>query len=205
MFTGIIQSIGKITRIEPHESDCSIYFDCADLAEEIIHIGDSIAVNGCCLTVVKKDENIIKVDVSNETLNRTLIKDYEQGTKLNLELAMLPQTRFGGHIVSGHVDGLATIVDVENDDRSTRFDFKITDYGQFIAEKGSVTIDGVSLTVNNVSDLADGTVFSVNIIAHTLEMTKFSEYALNSKVHLEVDMIARYIERLTQFGNSNDN
>lgn len=205
MFTGIIEAVGKITQIESHASDCSIYFDCGDLAKQVIQSGDSIAVNGCCLTVVEKIGSIVKVDVSNETLNRTLIKEYQQGTLLNLELAMLPDMRFGGHIVSGHVDGLATVVGMEKDDRSTRFDFKIINLGRYIAEKGSVTLDGVSLTVNSVDDITDGTVFSVNIIPYTLEETIFSEYALNSKVHIEVDMIARYIERLTQFGNTNDN
>ena len=205
MFTGIIQAVGKITRIEQHDSDCSIYFDCSHLAEHKINLGDSIAVNGCCLTVIEQEDNIIKVDVSNETLNRTVIKDYEENSSLNLELAMMPDSRFGGHIVSGHIDCLATVADIVNDGRSTRYYFKIDDYGRYIAEKGSVTIDGVSLTVNDVVDKNCSTIFSVNIIPHTVEMTIFSEYALNSKVHIEVDMIARYIERLNQYGKTNDN
>ncbi len=204
MFTGIIQAVGKVTRIEPHASDCSLYFDCADLAKQRIQLGDSIAVNGCCLTVTEQNKNIIKVDVSNETLNCTLIRHYQPETSVNLELAMLPDTRFGGHLVSGHVDGLATVANIEKDDRSVRFDFRMTEHGRYIAEKGSVAIDGVSLTINQVEDTDDDTIFSVNIIPHTLEMTVFREYALNSKVHIEVDMIARYVERLNQFRNSND-
>ena len=202
MFTGIIQAVGKITDIEHHHSDCSIYFDCGQLAKEVINIGDSIAVNGCCLTVVEKDTDIIKVDVSNETLNRTAMNSYDAGTSVNLELAMLPDTRFGGHIVSGHVDCLAEITAIENDDRSTRFDFKLQDNGQYIAEKGSVTVDGISLTVNEVKDINQQTIFSVNIIPHTLEQTIFAQYALNSKVHIEFDMIARYLERLNQYGKN---
>ncbi len=200
MFTGIIQALGKITEIEHHQRDCSFYFDCADLSQQTIELGDSIAVNGCCLTVVEKDDRIIKVDLSAETLNRTNMKTYRQGSLVNLELAMLPDTRFGGHIVSGHVDCLAEIVAIKDDGRSTRFDFKLDDYGRYIAEKGSVAIDGVSLTINGVEDVNQATVFTVNIIPHTLEKTIFAEYALNSKVHIEVDMIARYLERLNQYG-----
>ena len=205
MFTGIVQAVGKITNIEHHHNDCSIYLDCAELAKETIDIGDSIAINGCCLTVVEKDKNIIKVDVSNETLNRTAIKDYRPGTSINLELAMLPDTRFGGHIVSGHVDCLAEVIAIESDGRSTRFDFKLENNGQYVAEKGSVTVDGVSLTVNKVKDITQQTIFSVNIIPHTLEQTVFAEYALNFKVHIEFDMIARYLERLNQYGKNDDN
>ncbi len=205
MFTGIVQAVGKITNIEHHHNDCSIYLDCGELAKETINIGDSIAVNGCCLTVVERDKSTIKVDVSNETLNRTAMKSYRQGTLINLELAMLPDTRFGGHIVSGHVDCLAQVIAIEGDGRSTRFDFIPEDNGQYIAEKGSVTVDGVSLTVNKVKDIDQQTIFSVNIIPHTLEQTVFDEYALNSKVHIEFDMIARYLERLNQYGKDNDN
>ena len=202
MFTGIIQAIGEITDIEHHHNDCSIYFDCGQLAKEVINVGDSIAVNGCCLTVVEKSADIIKVDVSSETLNRTTMNSYGTGTAVNLELAMLPDTRFGGHIVSGHVDCLAEVTAVKNDGRSTRFDFKLNDNGRYIAEKGSVTVDGVSLTVNEVKDINQQTIFSVNIIPQTLEQTIFAQYALSSKVHIEFDMIARYLERLNQYGKN---
>ena len=199
MFTGIIQTIGKITGIEPGPQDCSIFFNCADLADQTIAIGDSISVNGCCLTVVERDMNILKVDVSTETLKRTAMETFKIGTLVNLELAMLPQTRFGGHIVSGHVDCLAQTVAIENEGRSTKFEFKLADYGRYIAQKGSVTIDGVSLTVNDVKDEDGATIFSVNIIPHTLEATIISGYVLGTIVHIEIDMIARYMERLNQY------
>ena len=199
MFTGIIQSVGKVTRLEPARDDCSIYFDCADLVNQTIDIGDSIAVNGCCLTVVDQQDQILKVDVSAETLKRTAIGQYDVDTLLNLELAMLAQTRFGGHIVSGHVDCLAEVMAIENQGRSLRFEFKLEEHGRYIAEKGSITIDGVSLTVNTVRDQGESTIFSVNIIPHTLEATIISAYVLGTIVHIEIDMIARYLERLSEY------
>ena len=205
MFTGIIQTIGKVTGIEATEKDSSIFFDCAELASQSIAIGDSIAVNGCCLTVVEKKNSIVKVDVSAETLDRTAMQHYQVGTLLNLELAMLPQTRFGGHIVSGHVDCLAQTVVIENQGRSTKFEFKLEGYGGYIAQKGSVTIDGVSLTVNDVRDEQGATIFSVNIIPHTLEATIIDGYVLGTIVHIEIDMIARYIERLNQYALNQSN
>ena len=199
MFTGIIQSIGKVSQVERKEADCSIYFDCADLATQVINLGDSIALNGCCLTVVERNNRLLKVDVSAETLARTTLGELQPDSLLNLELAMLADTRFGGHIVSGHVDCQASVNNIAADGRSIKFDFSVTEYGRFIAEKGSVTIDGVSLTVNSVIDASNATEFSVNIIPHTLEATTFDGYALGSKVNVEVDMIARYVERLHQF------
>ena len=198
MFTGIVQTLGKVTAIESNGADCSISFDCADLITQTIAIGDSIAVNGCCLTVVKMDNSILKVDVSTETLQRTAMVNYQVGTDLNLELAMLPQTRFGGHIVSGHVDCLAQVMTIENQGRSIKYDFKVEEFGRYIAEKGSVTIDGVSLTVNAVTDEGTATIFSVNIIPHTLEATIIKGYVLGTIVHIEIDLIARYLERLNQ-------
>lgn len=197
MFTGIIQALGTVVRVEDAGKDCSLFIDCGVLANEKINIGDSIAINGCCLTVVEIDGKQLKVDVSGETLDRTLIGEYRPGTSLNLELAMLPETRFGGHIVSGHVDGLATVAEIEKTGRSVRFVLEVQGLGRYIAEKGSVSIDGVSLTVNEVEDV-DKTHcrFAVNIIPHTLEQTTFAGYCMNSRTHIEVDMIARYIERL---------
>ena len=199
MFTGIIQTVGRITRIEHENDDCSLFLNCADLVNQTIETGDSVAVNGCCLTVVERDAHILEFDVSSETLQRTAIGLFQIDTVVNLELAMLPQTRFGGHIVSGHVDCLAQVVAIENQGRSTKFEFKVEDYGRYIAEKGSITIDGVSLTVNEVKDRDESTLFSVNIIPHTLEATIIKGYVLGTIVHVEIDMIARYLERLNQY------
>jgi len=199
MFTGIIQALGTVLGVENAGEDCSMIIDCGALANEKISIGDSIAVNGCCLTVVEIDGKQLKVDVSAETLNRTLIGEYQPGTGLNLELAMLPDTRFGGHIVSGHIDGMATVAEIEKTGRSVRFVLEVNGLGRYIAEKGSVSIDGVSLTVNEVEDVDETACrFAVNIIPHTLEQTSFAGYCVNSRTHIEVDMIARYIERLTR-------
>lgn len=205
MFTGIIQTVGEIIRIAPDIEDRSLFFDCADLTDQNIEIGDSIAVNGCCLTVVERNGQILKVDVSSETLQCTTIKDYQIDTPVNLELAMLSQSRFGGHIVSGHVDCLARVVVIEDQGRSTRFEFKLEDYGRYIAEKGSITIDGVSLTVNDVKDKDGSTLFSVNIIPHTLLNTIIKQYVLGTIVHIEIDMIARYLERLNQYALNESN
>lgn len=204
MFTGIVQAVGKITRIKPGDQDCAIYLDCAGLAGENINIGDSIAVNGCCLTVVEHEQQILKVDVSAETLRCTAIGNYEAGSLLNLELAMLPHTRFGGHIVSGHVDCLAEVVKIENQGRSLLFEFKLGSHGRYVAEKGSITIDGVSLTVNDVTDTGEFTHFTVNIIPHTLEATIIGSYELGTIVNIEIDLIARYLERLGQSVNHNE-
>lgn len=204
MFTGIIQTVGKITNMQPGREDCSIYFDCADLSGQAIDIGDSIAVNGCCLTVVERDQQILKVDVSAETLSRTTIGRYHTDTLLNLELAMRPQSRFGGHVVSGHVDCLAEVVKIQNQGRSMLFEFKLSDHGRYVAEKGSITIDGVSLTVNDVEDRDEMTLFSVNIIPHTLEATIIRTYDLGTMVNIEIDMIARYLERLSQYALYNE-
>ena len=191
--------MGRITHLQPGQEDCAIFFDCADLEDQAIDIGDSVAVNGCCLTVVERDGSVLKVDVSTETLNRTAIRRYEIGTLLNLELAMCPQTRFGGHIVSGHVDCLGEVVSIENQGRSLMFEFKLEDHGRYVAEKGSICIDGVSLTVNDVRDSDESTLFSVNIIPHTLEATIIRTYVLGTIVNIEIDMIARYLERLSQY------
>lgn len=199
MFTGIIQSIGKITRIEADNQDCSLYFDCTKLAEKGIALGDSVAVNGCCLTVVERNGPNLKADVSRETLKRTALGEYQIGTLVNLELAMLPHTRFGGHFVSGHVDGTAQVTAIEQQGRSRRLGFKIEGYGGYIAEKGSISIDGVSLTVNEIRDEPGFTYFGVNVVPHTLEATIIGGYEAGTTVNIEVDIIARYLERLNQY------
>ncbi|OQK17922.1 riboflavin synthase subunit alpha [Methyloprofundus sedimenti] len=193
MFTGIILAIGKITRIEQKAGDVRLAVDTGKLSLADTHLGDSIAVNGICLTAVELSEHGFVADVSNETLARTNLKQASIGTPVNLELALTPQTRMGGHIVSGHIDGLAVLLEKKPDGRSIRFKFRApNELAKYIAEKGSICINGISLTVNTV----DGAVFSVNIVPHTLQETSLGFAEVNDKVNIEVDLLARYMERL---------
>jgi riboflavin synthase len=195
MFTGIILAVGKIAAIEHKSGDCRFTIDTGKLSLQEVQLGDSIAVNGVCLTAVELGPNYFCADVSNETLSRTLLGTATVGAPVNLELALTPSTRMGGHIVSGHIDGIATIIEKKPDGRSFRFKFKAQDgLAKYIAEKGSVCIDGISLTVNEVS----GSVFGVNIVPHTLKETTLGLAIPGSKVNLEVDLLARYLERLMQ-------
>lgn len=193
MFTGIILAVGKISQIEQKAGDVRLSIDTGKLSLGDANLGDSIAVNGICLTAVELSEHGFVADVSNETLARTNLKRASIGTAVNLELALTPQTRMGGHIVSGHVDGLASIVEKKPDGRSVRFKFRAPDdLAKYIAEKGSICINGISLTVNNV----DGALFTVNIVPHTLKETSLGFAGVNDKVNIEVDLLARYMERL---------
>jgi riboflavin synthase len=193
MFTGIILAVGKITAIEQQAGDCRLTIDTGKLSLQDAALGDSIAVNGVCLTAIALGPHSFSADVSNETLSRTSLKTATAGTPVNLELALTPSTRLGGHIVSGHVDGLATVIDRKPDARSVRFKFKAPDpLAKYIAEKGSVCLDGISLTVNEV----EGSVFGVNIVPHTLKETTLGFAGPGTVVNLEVDLLARYLERL---------
>lgn len=193
MFTGIILAVGKITAIERQDGDCRLTIDTGKLSLQNAALGDSIAVNGVCLTAIALGPHTFSADVSNETLSRTSLKTAAAGTPVNLELALTPSTRLGGHIVSGHVDGLATVIEKKPDARSLRFTFKAPDpLAKYIAEKGSVCLDGVSLTVNEV----DGSTFGVNIVPHTLQETTLGFAKPGTAVNLEVDLLARYLERL---------
>ncbi len=195
MFTGIILSVGKIKAMSPKSGDCMLTIDVGKLPMEDVKLGDSIAVNGVCLTAVELGDQYFVADVSNETLSRTTLATAVVGTPVNLELALTPSTRMGGHIVSGHVDALGEVIDKKPDARSFRFRFKAPDeLAKYIAEKGSICIDGISLTVNEV----DGSVFSVNIVPHTLKETTLGKTEIGAKVNLEVDLLARYMERLMQ-------
>jgi len=195
MFTGIILAVGKIAAIEHRAGDCRLKIDSGKLSLVDAALGDSIAVNGVCLTAVDLGAHYFCADVSNETLSRTTLKDASIGTPVNLELALTPSTRMGGHIVSGHVDGIATVVEKRPDGRSFRFKFKAPDnLAKYIAEKGSICLNGISLTVNEV----DGALFSVNIVPHTLQETTLGAMVVGSRVNLEVDLLARYMERLMQ-------
>lgn len=193
MFTGIILAVGKITQIEQKSGDVRLSIDTGKLSLADANLGDSIAVNGICLTAVELSEHGFVADVSNETLSRTNLKQASTGTAVNIELALTPQTRMGGHIVSGHVDGLATLIEKKPDGRSIRFKFKAPDeLAKYIAEKGSICINGISLTINTV----EGAVFSVNVVPHTLKETSLGFAVVGDKINLEVDLLARYMERL---------
>lgn len=195
MFTGIILAIGKIAAIQPKGGDVRLKISTGKLPLADAQLGDSIAVNGVCLTAVELGGDYFCADVSNETLSRTTLTHATVGTPVNLELALTPTTRLGGHIVSGHVDGIGTIVEKKSDGRSIRFQFKAPDnLAKYIAEKGSICINGISLTVNTV----DGALFSVNIVPHTLQETTLGTAEVGDAVNLEVDLLARYMERLMQ-------
>jgi riboflavin synthase len=193
MFTGIIAAIGTITHIERKGGDCRLTINTGKLPLTDAQLGDSIAVNGVCLTAVELGKQHFCADVSNETLSRSTLKNAIVGSPVNLELALTPTTRMGGHIVSGHVDGIGKLVEQKPDARSWRLSFKAPDdLAKYIAEKGSITINGISLTVNSVN----GAVFSVNIVPHTLQETTLADIKVGHEVNLEVDLLARYLERL---------
>lgn len=193
MFTGIIQSIGNIVACEPKQDDMILHINTGKLDLDDVQLGDSIAVNGVCLTVVELTANGFRADVSGETLSRTTVGDIKQGARVNLEKALTPTSRLGGHLVSGHVDGIGVVAKRWDDGRSVRFSIKAPDeLAKYIAEKGSVSVDGISLTVNAV----DGAEFELNIVPHTLQKTTMGDFKSGQKVNLEVDIIARYLERL---------
>lgn len=193
MFTGIIQTTGSISSIEPRAGDCRFVFDTGSMDLSDMIIGDSIAVNGACLTIIEKEKHLFTADLSKETLTLTTFSDLKEGARINLEKAMQLSDRINGHLVSGHIDGIGKIIDKSDDGRSIRFTIEFPPaLARFISQKGSVTVDGVSLTVNDVESNA----FGVNIIPHTLSETIFSEYDLSSKVNIEVDLLARYLDQL---------
>ncbi len=193
MFTGIIQALGSIRETVSVGGDKRITIDCPDLDLKDSSLGDSIAVNGVCLTAVKYTDHGFVADVSVETLDKTSLGSLQEGSPVNLEMALTPQTPLGGHLVSGHVDGLGKMLNSETDGRSWRYQFEVpADLQHYIATKGSVTIDGTSLTVNDVSENR----FSVNIVPHTQQKTIFQHYQPGVAVNIEVDIIARYLERL---------
>lgn len=192
MFTGIITDIGQVKSLEKRGDTRIVISTSYDTAT--VEIGASIACSGPCLTVVEKGSGWFATEASAETLSRTTVGSWEEGTRVNLERALSLGDELGGHIVSGHVDGLARIVSMEPEGDSVRFLFEVPDEVKaFIAEKGSVCLDGVSLTVNAVQ----GIQFGVNIISHTQSETTFNDKKVDDFVNLEVDMLARYVARLT--------
>lgn len=193
MFTGIIQAIGKIRAMQAIGGDLRLTIATGKLELSDVQLGDSIAVNGVCLTAVVLDDTSFSADVSRETLSLTSLSQLNLGAPVNLEKALTLSTRLGGHLVSGHVDGLGEVISRYDDARSVRFRLKAPDQlAKYIAAKGSIGVDGTSLTVNKV----EGAFFELNIVPHTLQETIMSEYRAGSKVNLEVDVVARYLERL---------
>jgi len=193
MFTGIIQAVGEIAAMEPKGGDLRLRVHTGKLPLDDVALGDSIATNGVCLTVTGLPGDGYWADVSVETLDFTTLGSLTSGASVNLEKALTPESRLGGHIVSGHVDGVGEVVSLGEDARSWRFVFRAPDnLAKYIAHKGSICVDGTSLTVNAVS----GAEFELNIIPQTMAETVFGEYKPGSKVNLEVDVIARYLERL---------
>ena len=195
MFTGIIQAVGEVAAMQPSGGDLRLRIHTGKLPLEDVALGDSICTNGACLTVIELPGDGYWADVSVETLNFTTLGDLKPGSRVNLEKALMPQSRLGGHIVSGHVDGVGEVVSLQEDARSWRFVLRAPDeLARYIAHKGSICIDGTSLTVNAVN----GAEFDLNIIPQTMAETIFGEYQPGSRVNLEVDVIARYLERLIQ-------
>jgi riboflavin synthase len=193
MFTGIIEAIGEIADIQPRGGDMRLRIRTGKLDLADVKQGDSICTSGCCLTVTELPGDGYWCDVSNETLAFTTLGGLRIGDKVNLEKSLTPGSRLGGHIVSGHVDGVGEVVSFAEDGRSMRWVMRAPDkLARYIAHKGSICVDGTSLTVNAVR----GAEFDLNIIPQTAEETIFSEYRVGTRVNLEVDLIARYLERL---------
>ena len=193
MFTGIISAIGEIASLEPRGGDVRLTINTGNLALGDVHLGDSIACNGACLTAVQLTGHGFVADVSVETLSLTTVGNWKTGSRINLEKAMQASDRFGGHIVSGHVDGIGEVVSLHEDARSWRFRIRAPRVlAKYIAHKGSITVDGTSLTINKVG----GAEFELNIVPHTMTHTVMSDYRVGTKVNLEVDLVARYLERL---------
>ena len=193
MFTGIIEAVGQVVALQPKNGDLRLRIKTMNLNLADVHLGDSIATNGVCLTVVDLPGDGYWADVSRETLDNTTLPQWKIGQRVNLEKALTPQTRLGGHIVSGHVDGVGEVVSRHPDARSERFRLSAPKaLAKYIAHNGSITIDGTSLTVNKI----DGAEFELNIVPHTIAHTVMGDYKVGSSVNLEVDVLARYLERL---------
>ncbi len=199
MFTGIVAAVGKITSVKPLGSSTDdgvrLKIDAGALSLADVALGDSISLNGACMTVVEKSAGSFEVDVSRESLNRTVGLDATG--EVNLEKALTLADRLGGHLVSGHVDGLGLVQKFEPVGESWELVIKAArDLAKYFAYKGSVVVNGVSLTVNRVDDVADGCLFSINLIPHTIEVTSLKHLQVGKQVNLEVDLIARYVERM---------
>ncbi len=193
MFTGIIEGVGHLASIDTGSGDARLHIAVGSLPFTEVQLGESIAVNGVCLTVVAFTSNSFEADASNETLALTTLGALVPGAALNLERAMRPTDRLGGHMVSGHVDGVGTVLDIQPDARAQRWRFAAPQaLLRYVANKGSICVDGVSLTVNQV----DSEGFEVALIPHTVSNTAFAGTVIGAAVNLEIDLVARYVERL---------
>jgi riboflavin synthase len=193
LFTGIVQDVGKVQARENRGGDAHMVIAFDRLRSGDFRIGDSICVQGCCLTAVELLDDAFTADVSRETLSLTTLGDLAVGSAVNLEPSLKAGDALGGHLVSGHIDGLAQVVSITGDARSSRIKISVPpDLARYIARKGSVAVDGVSLTINEV----EGSTFGVNIIPHTQTVTTLGTLVVGSRVNLEVDQVARYVERL---------
>ena len=201
MFTGIIQSVGFLQSIQKNQTDCRLRVQVGQLDMSTVGLGDSIAVNGVCLTAVEFDAVSFTADVSNETLSKTTLGDLKVQAKVNLEKALTLATPLGGHLVSGHVDGVGAVVKRQSDGKSERFEIEApAELAKYIAQKGSICVDAISLTVNAIN----GSVFDLNIVPHTLAQTTMGQYKMGQRINLEVDLLARYMERLMFCGAQDD-
>ncbi len=193
MFTGIIEALGQVESLQLRNREWQLRISSPALDFSDVALGDSIAINGVCLTVTEQSGQQFSADVSGETLRLTTLGQLQAGSKVNLEKALTPVKRLGGHIVSGHVDGMGELLDSQAEGGSICMTYRVPDeLARYVAQKGSICIDGTSLTVNRV----DGACFTVNIIPHTQAETIMHTYVKGQKVNLEVDVIARYLERL---------
>jgi riboflavin synthase len=197
MFTGIVQSIGRVTSLTAKGGDVELAITAPAFNFKTTAIGDSIACSGCCLTVTRLVGDTFVADVSRESLQVTTLGDWRVGTEVNLESALRAGDALGGHYVSGHVDGVGRVLALRDDGRSLRVDFAVArSLGRYIAQKGAICIDGVSLTVNGVCDAGDLTQFDVNLIPHTRDQTILKGYVVGTQVNVEIDIIARYLDRM---------
>ncbi len=195
MFTGIVEAVGVVAALEAHGADRRLRIDTGMLAERALSVGESMCVDGVCLTAIDATSSGFHADVSAETLSRTTLGNLEVGDRVNLERALTPATPLGGHLVSGHVDATGSVIERRDDARSVRFTFQAPpELARYIAVKGSICVDGVSLTINDVANER----FGVNIVPHTLQVTTLGEFAPGQRVNLEVDLIARYLDRLLE-------
>ncbi|MBC7708680.1 MAG: riboflavin synthase [Rhizobacter sp.] len=196
MFTGIITGLGRITAHQPIGDGQRITVACGDWPLDDINIGDSIAHSGCCLTIVEKGAGVLRSDVSAHSLS--IVAGLGVGALVNLEKSLTLADKLGGHLVGGHIDAAGLVTIWKNLAESWLMEVEVPAHlGKFIAQKGSITVNGVSLTVNAVEDVATGTRFRVNVIPHTFRVTNFAELAPGHRVNIEIDTIARYVERMT--------
>ena len=199
MFTGIIEATGTVSSLRHGGLESWLTISTHKLDMGDVKLGDSVAINGCCLTVAKLEHDCFSTYVSQETQRSTTFGSLVRGARVNLEKAMLATSRFSGHIVSGHIDGVGTILSINSEGKSLRVEFELSnDLVRYVAAKGSICIDGTSFTVNTAS----GNVFSINVIPHTLKQTVVGDYKVGQQVNVEVDLVARYLERLMQKENS---